>query len=382
MSDIMSRNELLALWHPVMLEHEPPKGAFKFPSPDFLAVEEPHPERPERLMNIRTVVTDVLDNHARLVEVDPATPTELMSVHDSEYLNWVESFSESGGGRIAETTTGGNGATYEAARYASGAAITATERAIETGAEIIPYAMVRPPGHHAQSDQADGFCFFNHTAVAAERLLGRPDVDSIAIVDWDVHHGNGTQEIFYDRSDVLPISIHTDHGSWHPEFHPQTGSVEEDGDGDGKGYTVNIPVPPAIGNDGYECVIDCIVEPIVKEYQPDVLIAGAGQDAGIADPNARNMVDRAGFRRIAESVRSCAQSHAAGNLAVIQEGGYQISHLPIATLGVFEGLLGTEVDLPGHGTYGDPFTWLEEVRGPTEEWIERARSHHSAHWSL
>jgi len=376
------RAELTVFWHPVMLEHKPPDGAFKFPSPDFLAVEEPHPERPERIENIKGMITSVLNTHTNLVQVDAATQSEIASVHKSEYINQVRSFSESGGGRIEDTTTGGNGATFDAARHASGAAVEAVKMAHRTESHIVPYALVRPPGHHAQSDQADGFCFFNHTAVAAEQALNIEEVNSIAIVDWDVHHGNGTQEIFYDRADVLPISIHTDHGSWHSEFHPQTGSIEEDGVSDGKGYTVNIPVPPAIGNEGYERVLDTLVEPIIAEYEPDMIVVGAGQDAGIADPNARNMIDRFGFRDIAGKVRSYAHSYANENLAVIQEGGYQTSHLPFATLGVLEGVLDITVNLSEHGYDEDPFTWLEELDKPTKEWIEQARSYHASHWPV
>lgn len=369
-------------WHPKMLEHRPPDGAFKLPAVDFIANDEPHPERPERIENIKSVLEHLFEGIAEFESARVATRSELSSVHDEAHIDWVEAFSEDGGGRFDGTTTGGNEHTFEAARYASGAAIEAAKEAVDSPAEVIPYALVRPPGHHAQPSQADGFCFFNNTAVAAQTLLDTTEIGSIAIVDWDVHHGNGTQEIFYDRDDVLPISIHHEHGSWHDIYHPQTGAMTEHGEGDGEGYTVNIPVPAAVGNEGYARIFDSLVEPIVAEYQPDAILVSAGQDAGIADPNGRNMVDRDGFRRMARDVRAYAAEYAGGNLAVIQEGGYQPSHIAFATLGVFEGLLDMEVDLSEYGIDGDPFAWLEESHEPLEERIRAVRAHYAEYWSL
>ncbi len=369
-------------WHPKMLEHRPPDGVFKFPDVEFLARTEPHPERPERAENILGVLEHFFEDSAPIESARQASRSELSSVHTESHIEWVEAFAEGGGGRFDGTTTGGNEHTFEAARYASGAAIEAARRALETPSDVIPYALVRPPGHHAQSDTADGFCFFNNTAVAAQTLIETTDVESIAIVDWDVHHGNGTQEIFYDRDDVLPISIHHEHGSWHETYHPQTGELAEHGEGDGEGYTVNVPIPAAVGNDGYAEIFESIVEPILAEYRPDALLVSAGQDSGIADPNGRNMVDRDGFRWMASAVRRYGNDYADSNLAVIQEGGYQQSHLAFATLGVFEGLLDTDVDLSEHGVDGDPFAWLEESREPLESRLDDVRDHYGAHWSL
>ena len=369
-------------WHKKMLEHNPPEGTFKFPKVDFLAESEPHPERPERVANIKGVIEELLDEFTSCESARQASRSELLRVHEPDHIDWVKTFSQNGGGRFEGTTTGGNEHTFDAARYASGAAVQAAQRTVETASNVIPYALVRPPGHHAQSYQPDGFCFFNNVAVAAESLIQTTNVESVAIIDWDVHHGNGTQEIFYDRDDILLVSIHHDHGSWHPEYHPQTGTVTEHGVGSGEGYTVNIPTSTAVGNEGYTRIFDSVVEPIVSEYQPDVILVSAGQDSGIADPNARNLVDRDGFQSMAATVRQYSEQYSDGNLAVIQEGGYQPSHLAFATLGVFEGLLDTKIDLSSYGFDGDPFSWLEECHDPLNSRVEEAINHHSTYWSL
>jgi acetoin utilization deacetylase AcuC-like enzyme len=368
-------------WHRAMLAHEPPEGTFKFPDVEFLAEPEPHPERPERIENVRSTIEHLLGERAPFRDARPATRAELAAVHAPDHVDRVEAFAAGGGGRIEDTTTGGNEHTFEAARYAAGAATQAALEAVRTPADTVPYALVRPPGHHAQPAQADGFCFFNNVAVAAEATLASTDVDSVAIVDWDVHHGNGTQEIFYDRDDVLLLSVHHDHGSWHPEFHPQEGSIAEVGTGPGEGYTVNVPTPVGTGNEGYASIFDAVVDPVLADYRPDLILVCAGQDAGVADPNARNLVDRAGFRTMARKVSGYADRHTDGALAVVQEGGYQPSHLAFATLGVLEGFLGTTVDLSAYGVDdGDPFAWLEELRAPVDERIGAVRDRYSEYW--
>ncbi len=366
-------------WHPRTLDHEPPDGAFKLPSSSLLAVDEPHPDQPARVRNVKRMIEGTFDDDASFSLADPASDAALERVHDADYLDWLETFCAAGGGYVDGTTTAASSATDDAARHAVGAAIAATDRAL-ADASAVQYALCRPSGHHAQPDRADGFCFLNHAAIAAEHALAAAEgIDRVAIVDWDVHHGNGTQEVFYDRDDVLVISIHNDHGAWDPTYHPQTGGMEEVGVGDGEGYTVNVPVPAGTGDAGYERVFDRIVEPIVTAHDPDVILYSAGGDPGPSDPLGRNVVTRDGFRSLGRRARELAERCAGGRFALLQEGGYQISHLAYATLGTLEGATGRRFDLPDYGE-SDPYAWLDESIEPLEAALEEVRERHARYW--
>ncbi|WP_266081098.1 class II histone deacetylase [Haladaptatus caseinilyticus] len=344
--------DLHVFWDDSFTAHTPPAGEFETKWSGRLAAKEPHPDREERVRNIRSIIEHVLDDRANWQSVAPATKAQLNRVHSSEYITEFERFCEAGGGRLT-AETGANEASYSAARHAAGAAIQAAETAIDCD-DSVPYALVRPSGHHAQPTQADGFCFFNNIAVAAEHLLQTEDIERVGILDWDVHHGNGTQECFYDRDDVLFVSLHNDHWSWDPNAHPQTGDVDEYGVGTGQGYNLNIPLPPGTGNSGYEAAFDRIVEPVFEAYDPDVLLISAGQDPGVVDPLGRNVVTKRGFESFGRRARRMAEKYSDGRFAIVQEGGYQVSHLAYATLGVLEGSLGVETGIE------DPFAWLDE----------------------
>ncbi|MFB6299633.1 MAG: class II histone deacetylase [Halobacteriales archaeon] len=370
-----------AFWHKRTLDHVVPAGTFKVRAEEFFAAEEPHPDRPERIENLRRMLELAIED-VDWSSSDPASITALEQAHDPEYVEWFREFCADGGGFVGETTTGAGPASFDAARRSAGLAVAATMATIDHPDGGVPYALCRPSGHHAQPDRADGFCFFNNAAVASEAALERDGIDSVAILDWDVHHGNGTQACFYNRSDVLYISLHNDHGAWHEYYHPQTGGLEETGDGDGVGYNVNIPLPPGTGNEGYRHVLDRLVEPILSEFGPDLIVVSAGQDPGISDPLGRNTVTRPGFEAMGDAVRRYAERLAEGRLAVIQEGGYQLTHLPIATLGVFEGLLDRSIDISRYGIEGDPFTMYDEYSPAVDSWTREAIAAHSQHWSL
>lgn len=371
--------DITVYWHERMLDHEPPRGAFKYPSTPIVTYEEAHPDRRERVENILAMIEHCFPDRSEIVEPKHASREEIERVHDGEYIDWLKEFSANGGGRIEDTTTGMNEATFDAACVSAGAAIAATHQAV-VGTENLPYALCRPSGHHAQTDRADGFCFLNNAAIAAVDALDT-GMDSVVIIDWDVHHGNGTQEVFYDRDDVFYVSAHHDHGSWHPKYHPQKGTIEEDGVGAGKGYNMNVPLPPGTGDRGYEAFFERFVEPAVAEFDPDLIIVSAGQDAGGADPNGRNLVTRGGFAELGSRVATLADETADGRLALIQEGGYQPSHLSFATLGVFEGVLGEQVELEQFGT-DDPFDWLDEPTGLVNSWLDDAARHHRDYWPI
>lgn len=365
--------ELAVYYDDVFLEHDVPDGTFEMPPSDLLAVNEPHPDKRERIENIRHIIEQTLDDRTSWRDVTPANREQLARVHDPSYLNELKELSETGGTRVTPTTAVSR-KTYEAARHAAGAAIQAAEHAV-TQPDQVPYALVRPSGHHAQPAQADGFCYVNNVSVAAEQALTDDNIERVAIVDWDVHPGNGTQEVFYDRDDVLVISLHNDFGAW-GDAHPQTCKLNERGTGDGDGYTVNVPLPPGTGNAGYEYAFENLVEPTVKSFDPDLLLISAGQDPGQLDPTARNLVTKSGFRELGSRARRLADEAADGHLAFVQEGGYQPSHLAYATLGVLEGALGCDADVD------DPWDLLYEYEPPAREWVQRAIEAHSEHWPL
>lgn len=362
-------------WHDSFLVHEPPNGEFECEWTGRLAVEEPHPDRPARVRNIQSILNEELNSHVSWAEAAEATSEQLARVHDSSYIDSFRKFCANGGGRLTPTT-GANEASYDAAIRAAGAAVQAAVDTIETGSEHVPYALVRPSGHHAQPQQADGFCFFNNVGIAAEHALTTTNAERIAIIDWDVHHGNGTQECFYDRDDVLLIDLHNDHGPWHTQAHPQTGRHDERGVGRGDGYTVNLPLPPGTGDAGYAMAFERIVEPIVRTFDPDLLLVSAGQDPGVIDPLGRNLVTKAGFSDLGRRTRELADNCADGSLALVQEGGYQISHLAYATLGVLEGALGVETGVD------DPFDWLPEETDSARAAINETADTYSNCWPL
>jgi acetoin utilization deacetylase AcuC-like enzyme len=357
--------------HPLFREHEHPPGTFDRPSSDVVAADETHPERPERIENIAHAVRTALGEHATWPGVDPADRETLERVHDPDYLDEVRDLAAAGGGRI-EATTGVSEATDDAARHAAGAAVQAAERTLATDADSVPYALVRPSGHHAQPAQADGYCLVNNVAVAAAHARATGLADRVAVLDWDVHPGNGSQAMFYDRPDVLVVSLHADYGAWDPETHPQTCRPDEHGTGDGEGYTVNVTLPPGTGDPGYARAFDAIVDPVLSAYDPDLLLVSAGQDAGQMDPNGRMLLTKAGFRDLGERARAAAD----GSLALVQEGGYNVSHLPYLTLGALEGALGVDAGIE------DPFRLLDEYDPAAREWLADVRAHHEQFWPV
>jgi acetoin utilization deacetylase AcuC-like enzyme len=199
-------------------------------------------------------------------------------------------------------------------------------------------ALVRPPGHHAAPAMCDGYCFFNNVGVAAQaaRAAG---IERVAIIDWDVHHGNGTQAGFYADPSVLTVSLHMDHGAWGPS-HPQTGAVDERGEGDGQGTNLNIPLPMGSGDLTYALAFERFVEPAVRAFAPQLLIIANGLDASQFDPNGRQLLTMNGFNHLAQSARTLADELCAGKLLIVQEGGYNPAYSAFCLHATVEGFIG------------------------------------------
>ena len=277
-----------------------------------------HPETPDRL---RAVRRQLARRHGvEYVSADPASAESVSIVHDDGYIDDLRSFCAEGGGDWDPDTVASSG-TWKAALTSAGLAQWAAERALagDDGRET-PFSLGRPPGHHAVADNAMGFCFFNNAAVAAGTAIARGDADRVAIFDWDVHHGNGTQDIFYDDGDVFYASIHE------KGLYPGTGAAEETGTGAGAGTTLNIPLSAGAGDPEFLLVVDELLRPAVERYDPDLVVVSAGFDAHRHDPISRMRVSTEGYALLTDRVRSLATDVDAG-LAFVLEGGYGLDTL-------------------------------------------------------
>ncbi|MFB6251774.1 MAG: histone deacetylase family protein [Halobellus sp.] len=281
---------------------------------------ERHPETADRLRAIKRALTK--RHGVEYVKADPATDESAASVHVEDYIEEIREFCENGGGNWDPDTVASED-TWDAALAAAGLAQWAAEEAVSgASGRDTPFSIGRPPGHHAVADDAMGFCFINNAAVAAQTLLDDPDadVDRTVIFDWDVHHGNGTQDIFYDQSDVLYASTHEE------GLYPGTGEVTETGVDDGKGSTLNVPLGAGAGDEDYLLVVEELLRPVVEQYDPDLFIVSAGFDAHRHDPISRMRVSTEGYALLTDRVRSLADDVDAG-LTFVLEGGYGLDTL-------------------------------------------------------
>jgi acetoin utilization deacetylase AcuC-like enzyme len=202
------------------------------------------------------------------------------------------------------------------------------------------YALLRPPGHHAMKRRAMGFCVFGNVVVAAHAVRKAFGLERIMVVDWDVHHGNGTQDAFYDDPSVLFLSLHQH--NWYPKL---SGELEQVGSGKGIGYTVNIPLPAGTGDRGYRAAFEQIVLPIGLQYRPQLILISAGQDASWLDPLAQMMMSMSGFRQLSSFMLSLADEVCDGRIVMLQEGGYSAAYVPYCTIAAVEPLVGVDLGI-------------------------------------
>lgn len=304
----------------------------------------PHPESPDSKRRIRHLLdASGLSEHLNWIAPAPARDEALLRVHSPEYLQRVRTIAERGGGNIgavAATHIGANG--FEMATLAAGGAIGAVD-AVISGQVDNAYVLMRPPGHHAERSEGKGFCVFNNAAVAARHAQVARGLKRIALLDWDAHHGNGAQQIFWDDPSVLTISIHQERA-----FPQSIGAIEESGGGAGLGYTVNIPLPPGSGDGAYMAAMNQVVEPALRAFEPDLIIVPCGFDAGHMDPTARMLLTSESFRRMTLFIKQLAAELCGGRLVFVHEGGYALHSVPFLALATLEALSGyrTEVTDP------------------------------------
>jgi acetoin utilization deacetylase AcuC-like enzyme len=272
-----------------------------------------HPENAGRLRAIEERLDAEGWQGLELIEAPAASREQLLRVHTAAHADAIERIATRGGGPI-DLDTLMSGRSYDAALRSAGGAARAAELVLAEG-ERFAFCGLRPPGHHAERQRAMGFCLFNNVAVGAAHALAELGAGRVMIVDWDVHHGNGTQEVFYASDEVLFSSIHQS------PLYPGTGSPDETGAGGGEGYTVNLPVPPGAGPDEFLALVQNVWLPLLEAYEPDLLMLSAGYDAHRDDPLAECTLDHLAYGDMAASLREAAERRGIGVVACL-EGGY------------------------------------------------------------
>lgn len=301
----------------------------RFPYPEPV----PHPSSPAILGRAKHVID--LHELSRLmqpIDARVATDDELELYHTKSHVQKVREIGRTGGDTGTGAPIGRGGDVI--ARLATGGVIECVN-AVFNGGLHHALALVRPPGHHAMSDHGMGFCTFNNVVIAARVAQQVHSAKRVAIVDWDVHHGNGTQDAFYEDPSVLFISLHQE------DLFPPVGwgSLDQTGEGDGAGSTINVPLPAGSGNPTYLAVIEQIVVPAIRKFAPDLIMISAGQDASVMDPLGRMSLTTASYRAMTGIMRALADECCHGRLVIALEGGYSEIYAPYCTAAIAEGLV-------------------------------------------
>jgi acetoin utilization deacetylase AcuC-like enzyme len=278
----------------------------------------PHPENARRLTAIESRLSEGGWAGLELVEAPAAETDQLLRVHPRRHLDSIAALCESGGGMI-DTDTVASAGSFVAARHAAGGAIHAVDRLMSDGVGFA-FCGLRPPGHHAETARAMGFCLMNNAAIAARHALAEHGAERVVVIDWDVHHGNGTNEIFHASDEVLYASIHQS------PLYPGTGDISDAGAGPGEGFSLNLPVPPYSGPDEFLALVQRLVLPVLAEFGPRLVVVSAGFDAHRDDPLAQCELDAAAYADMAASIRDAAADLGVPVLVCL-EGGYDLGAL-------------------------------------------------------
>ena len=358
-------HRLAVFFDPCIFDHDTGIGFFEAKASPYLPVTEIHPENAERVRNMYGVLKDgpireAIDWH----EAPAGRRVDLERFHSSSYIDELAAIPVDSSRAFSSTTIFGPGS-YAICCHAAGLAIAAAQHVYQ-GKGRTAYALTRPPGHHAQPDMADGYCFFNNIGVAIEKLRAQ-GMKTAAVIDWDVHHGNGTQEGVYEDPDVLTVSLHMNHGAW-GETHLQSGDVDEVGSGAGLGKNLNLPMPYGAGDLAYARVFDEIIAPRIRQHRPEVLFIAAGHDANQFDPNGRQLLSMDGFYQLGQRARALADECCGGKLVLVQEGGYAISYAAYCLHATLQGAINSAASLP------DPLAYMQEDTDGIDEFIIRMQN--------
>jgi acetoin utilization deacetylase AcuC-like enzyme len=338
------------VWHERMMWHDTGSGASELPAGGWLEPSE-HSENPATKRRFKNLLdaTGLIDG-LLVLRPEPASSEALMRVHPERYLTRIKELSSGHGGDAGSESPFRNGS-YEIAQLAAGGTIAAIDAVLD-GTVANAYALVRPPGHHALADLGMGFCIFANVAVGIRHAQATRGIGRVAVVDWDVHHGNGTQAIFWEDPTVLAISLHQD--GLYPS---RSGLREQVGEGAGTGTTLNIPLPAGSGTGAYLAALDQVVVPALEAFHPELIVIACGFDAGALDPLGRMLLPAAAFGEMTECLLDAAGAICGGRLVASHEGGYSAGHVPFCGLAVIEALSGLSAGIE------DPFAYLGSVLG-------------------
>lgn len=360
------KNRTGLVWHELYMWHNTGNHAGIMPA--GLNVEPyRHVENPDSKRRIKNLL-DVSGLSKELTFIDPvsATKEQVLRVHTDNHVYNIESANETGG--HADPFSPFGVGSYDIALLSAGGVIQLVD-AVMNGDVDNGYALVRPPGHHAVPDSGMGFCLFCNAAIAARHAQDKHGLKRIAFVDWDVHHGNGAEAIFWNDPSVLTISVHQDRC-----FPPDTGHVTDNGEGEGEGYNINIPLPAGSGFGAYEATFDRVVIPALEAYKPEMIIVPSGFDAGAYDPLGRQMMHSDGYRALTAKLMAVADKVCDGRIIMCHEGGYEPTTVPYFALAVIEQLSGHKTDIT------DPFMEMhgglagQELQDHQDEYIQRAEA--------
>ena len=300
---------------------EPPAGSYGADTP----------ASKRRIINL--IRASRLDQHLRVLSAEPAGREDLLRVHPASYLDDFKALSDANGGELGTFAPFSKGA-YEIACVSAGLAIAALESVVCDQAPNA-YALCRPAGHHCLADEPMGFCLLANIPIAIEAMKARHGIGKVAVVDWDVHHGNGTQSIYYGRSDVLTISLHQDRC-----FPAGYSGAEERGEGAGAGCNLNVPLPAGSGHDCYLRAMERLVIPALEAHRPELIVVASGLDGNGADPLARQLLHSDSYRAMTRMMMNAAGQLCDGRLALVHEGGYAEAYVPFCGQAIVEALSG------------------------------------------
>lgn len=309
-----------------------------------------NPETKRRLKNLMDVTGLIKELDVR--SADMATREALERVHPASYLDAFKRLSDAGGGELGRRTPFAQGG-YEIAALSAGLAVAAVD-AVASGTLKNAYALSRPPGHHCLPDFPNGFCLLANIAIAIEAAQAKGLAKRVVVLDWDVHHGNGTEAIYYDRDDVLTISLHQE-----GNYPLDTGALADRGTGKGDGYNINLPMYAGSGHTAYCHAMDRVVIPAIEAFKPDMIIVACGYDAAIVDPLARMQATVKTFAAMTQRIKQTAERLCDGKLVLVHEGGYSEAYVPFCGHATIATLAGSSIDAP------DPLAVGMEVRQPT-----------------
>ncbi|GAA3645711.1 class II histone deacetylase [Nocardioides ginsengisoli] len=306
-----------------------------------------HPESPESKRRFKSLL-DVsgLADRLDVLSAEPVTREDMERVHPAAYLDRFAELSAGKGGEIGPEALFSHGG-FEIAALSAGLAKRAVADVV-TGRYRNAYALSRPPGHHCLPDEGMGFCLLANIAIAVEAAKAEHGLGRVAVIDWDVHHGNGTEAVYYERDDVLTVSIHQENC-----FPVDTGTTADRGRGAGLGYNLNVPLPPGAGHETYLAAMRDIVLPAVRDFAPELIVIASGLDANMVDPLARQLLYADSFRQMTALVMEVADEVCDGRVVAVHEGGYAESEVPFCGLAIVETLSGirTEVVDPFEETF-------------------------------